>query len=90
MNPLITIEDVFDIPAWGGLIVVPGPLVADGPARPEGSVLLKRPDGTTMSAVLRMGEVFQTPPPKERRWACLLKGVQTADVPIGTEIWPSE
>ncbi|MGR4892612.1 hypothetical protein ACIPPQ_16395 [Sphingopyxis sp. LARHCG72] len=84
----MTVEDVFDIPSWGGLIVVPGPLVISGPPRPEGAVLLRRPDGSTASAVLRMGEVFQTPPPEERRWACLLKGVETLEVPIGTEVWP--
>jgi hypothetical protein len=88
MKPLITVEDVFDIESWGGLVIVPGPLVADGPARPEGPVLLRRPDSSTTSAILRMGEVFQTPPPKERRWACLLKGIDKDEVPIGTEIWP--
>ncbi len=87
MKPFITVEDAFDIPGWGGLIVVPGPLVADGPARREGPVLLRRPDGSTLSAVLRMGEGFQTPPPKARRWVCLLKGVEKDQAPIGTEIW---
>lgn len=85
----MTVADVFDIQAWGGLVVVPGPLIAEGPARAEGPVLLKRPDGSTVTAVLRMGEIFQTPPPKERRWGCVLKGVEQADVPIGTEIWPA-
>ncbi len=89
MLPIMTIDDVFVIEAWGGLIVVPGPLIADGPARPEGPVLLRRPDGSSVTAVLRMGEIFQTPPPKERRWGCLLKGVEQADVPVGTEIWPT-
>lgn len=87
MKPIMTVEDVFDIPSWGGLVVVPGPLIADGPARPESAVSLKKPDGSTTSAVLRMGEVFQTPPPTERRWACLLRGVEKTEVPIGTEIW---
>lgn len=90
MRPIVTVEDVFDIPSWGGLIVVPGPLIADGPARPEGPVSLRRPDGSIVSAVLRMDEVFQTPPPKERRWACLLTGIDKADVPIGSEVWPAD
>ena len=88
MNPIMTVDDVFHIEAWGGLIVVPGPLIADGPARREGPVRLKRPDGSTATATLRMGEIFQTPPPKERRWGCLLKGVDKREVTIGTEIWP--
>jgi hypothetical protein len=29
MRPIITVEEVFDIPSWGGLIVVPGPLIAN-------------------------------------------------------------
>jgi len=90
VKPIITVEDVFEIPGWGGLIVVTGPLVEDGSARPEGPVLLRRPDGSTACATLRMGEVFQTPPPMERRWACLLIGIGKAEVPIGTEIWPIE
>lgn len=90
MRPIITVEDVFDIPSWGGLIVVPGPLIADGPARPEGAVSLRRPDGSIVSALLRMDLVFQTPPPKERRWACLLTGIDKAGVPIGSEVWPAD
>lgn len=89
MQPILAVEDVFDIPSWGGLIVVPGPLIADGPARPEGPVALRRPDGSVVPATLRMNEVFQTPAPKERRWACLLKGVDEAEVPIGSEVWPA-
>jgi hypothetical protein len=45
MPPLLTIEDVFDVPTFGGLVVAPGPLIAEGPARPEGPVLLRLPDG---------------------------------------------
>jgi hypothetical protein len=88
MQPILTVEDVFDIPGWGGLIVVPGPLIVDGPARPEGPVSLHRPDGTVVPATMRMNDVFQTPPPRERRWVCLLKGVDKADVPIGSVVWP--
>ncbi|NMN88315.1 MULTISPECIES: hypothetical protein [unclassified Novosphingobium] len=90
MRPIIIVEDVFDIPGWGGLIVVPGPAVADGMARLEGPVSLRRPDGSTIAAVLKMAEVFQTPPPKERRWTCLLLGIDKTEVPIGSEVWPSE
>lgn len=86
----MSIDDVFDIEAWGGLVVVPGPLIGDGPARAEGPVLLKRPDGSTVSAVLKMGAMFQTPPSEEQRWGCLLKGVNKAEVPIGTEVWPAD
>lgn len=84
---LMTVEDRFDIPAFGGLVVTPGPLAGqyDGPL--ELSVTLKRPDGTRATAPLRIQHVFSTPPPKEPRWACILSGVARDDVPIGTELW---
>lgn len=87
MTRILTVEDVFDIPSFGGLVVVPGPLMADGPARPDGPVILRRPDGSLRPASLKMQQIFQTPPPRERRWACILNGVKKSDVPLGTEIW---
>jgi hypothetical protein len=30
---------------------------------------------------------FQTPPPKERRWACMFRELSKAEVPLGTELW---
>lgn len=89
MQPILTVSDVFEIPAWGGLVVVPGPLMADGPARPEGPVILRRPDGSIAGAVLRMDRILQSPPSTgEPRWTCLLMNLEKADVPLGTEIWP--
>lgn len=85
---LLVVEDAFDIAGLGGLIVVPGPLQADydGP-RGEFAVTLKTPGGTKKSAILALEHMFQSPPPKEYRWACLLRGLTKADVPLGTEIW---
>jgi hypothetical protein len=87
MTRILTVEDVFDIPSFGGLVVVPGPLMADEPSRPEGPVILRRPDGSQLPASLKMQQIFQTPPPKERRWACILSNVEKSEVPVGTEIW---
>jgi len=87
MGRILTVEEVFDIASFGGLVVAPGPSIADGPARSEGRVSLRRPDGSTIVGSLKMQQIFQPPPPKERRWACILAGVEKADVPIGTEIW---
>jgi len=84
---VLTVEDVFDIASFGGLVVVPGPLIADGPERSESPVLLRLPDGSELSASMKMQQVFQSPPPKERRWVCILAGVDKSEVPIGTEIW---
>lgn len=84
---LLIVEDAFNIPSWGGVVVVPGPLQADGPARQDVSVLLKKRDGSISRATLSMQHTFQSPPPKELRWTCLLKGVRKEDLQIGTEVW---
>jgi len=83
---LLTVEDRFDIPAFGGLVVVPGPLQSEYAGPLEMDVLLELPDGTSQAAHLKMQHVFQTPPPKELRWTCILTDVEKADVPIGTRV----
>jgi hypothetical protein len=85
----LTVEDTFDI-TGRGLIVVPGPLESEynGPRRFR--VILKPPSRGILEAELTLEHVFQSPPPKEIRYVCSLKGVAKADVPIGTEIWRSE
>ena len=85
-SKLLTVEDVFDIHGRG-LIVVPGPLVDSFPSPSEISVRLKRPDGQVIDATASITFHFQTPPPKEHRFAVILKGPSKSDVPIGTEIW---
>jgi hypothetical protein len=83
---ILTVEDVFDIKGRG-LVVVPGPLV-DAYAGPRQiQVRLILPNGAERTASMRLDYVFQTPPPKEYRLACILRGVAKADVPIGTEVW---
>ncbi|MBB4097301.1 hypothetical protein [Sphingomonas kyeonggiensis] len=84
---LLIVEDTFDIPSLGGLIVVPGPLQQDYHGPLELSVVLKKPDGSEQFDTLRMQHVFQTPPPKELRWVCRLTGASKNDVPIGTQVW---
>ena len=86
---LLTVEDTFDIPAFRGLVIVPGPLQAEYDGPREMDVSLERPDGTVRIARLSMQVVFQTPPPKEYRWVCILKGTSKADVPPGTKVWTS-
>jgi hypothetical protein len=83
---LLTVEDVFDIPGRG-LIVVPGPLLDSFASPAEIEVLLKRPDGQELEATASITFQFQTPPPKEHRFAVILKGITKSDIPIGTEIW---
>lgn len=84
---LITVEDTFRI-SGRGLLVVPAPLMSELPV--EGGVIpveLRKPDGSSAEAALLLTYIFQTPPPKELRWACVLKSLSKEDVPIGTEIW---
>jgi len=87
MQLLLKVEDIFDIPAFGGLVVVPGPLARDygGPAKLE--VQLRRPNDSAMQALLTVKWISQTPPPKELRWGCIFQGLSKADVPVGTEVW---
>jgi hypothetical protein len=84
---VLTVDDLFDIPAFGGLLVVPGPLQKDWSSGLNHRVRLRRPDGSVIEADLTMQHVFQTPPPEELRWTCILRGVGRDDVPIGTEVW---
>jgi hypothetical protein len=86
---LITIQDTFDIPAFRGLVVVPGPLQAEYTGPSSMDVVLKRPDGTSLVANLEMQFVHQTPPPKELRWCCILQGLHKEQVPVGTQVWVS-
>lgn len=73
--------------AGRGLVVVPGPLVPDFPGPAIRKVELRRPDGSRAVAMLRIDHQFQTPPPKEHRWACLFTELSKQDVPVGTEVW---
>jgi hypothetical protein len=88
-SKLLTVEGVFDLPGRG-LIVVSGPLVDSFASPSEISVTLKRPDGQVIDATASITSHFQTPPPKEHRFAVILKGPAKSDVPIGTEIWFEE
>jgi len=82
----LTVEDVFEI-TGRGLIIVPGPFQAEYDGPRQFSVLLKVPGESERLAILTLEHMFQSPPPKEYRWVCLLRGVARADVPIGTEVW---
>lgn len=84
---VLTVEDLFDIPSFDGLVAVPGPLQREWRGPLEGVAEIRRPDGTTVQASLRLQHIFQTPPPKELRWACILKNLGKDDVPVGAEIW---
>ena len=83
---LLTVEDAFEI-SGPRLIVVPGPLQAEYEGPRQFAVTLKSPNGTERSATLTLEHMFQSPPPKEYRWVCLLRGLTKADVPLGTEVW---
>jgi len=85
-HKFLTIEDTFLV-TGRGLIVVPGPLENEYSGPTELNVELKKPNGSVSSAVLLLQHFFQTPPPKEYRWGCVLKGVSKEEVPVGTEVW---
>jgi hypothetical protein len=86
MRRLLTVEESFDI-TNRGLLVVPGPLETEYNGPRQFDVRLKLPSGDEKTASLTLEHIFQSPPPKEIRWACVLKGVSKSDVPIGTEVW---
>ncbi|MDK2767274.1 MAG: hypothetical protein KYX69_06090 [Sphingomonas sp.] len=85
----LVVEDVFDV-TGRGLIVVPGPLQDEYAGPREFPVTLRTPEGIEHPATLTLEHMFQSPPPKEHRWVCLLRDVTKAGIPIGTEIWASE
>lgn len=85
----LTVEDAFDI-TGRGLIIVPGPLQTEYDGPRQFPVTLRAPGKIDRNAELTLEHMFQSPPPKEYRWACLLRGVAKADVPIGTQIWTVE
>ncbi|MDP1738147.1 MAG: hypothetical protein Q8L23_11995 [Caulobacter sp.] len=85
-TPFLTVADTFAI-TGRGLVVVPGPLESEYDGPRQFAVRLKLPNGEQLRAELTLERVFQTPPPKEYRYACLLRGVAKSDVPVGTEIY---
>jgi hypothetical protein len=89
MRSLFIISDTFAI-AGRGLVVAPAPLISDFPGPKVVEVELRRPDGSTATANLSFEHAFQTPPPREYRWACIFRSLGKGDVPIGTEIWLKE
>jgi hypothetical protein len=86
---ILIVKDVFDI-TGRGLVVVPGPLEKDYAGPRELAVRLILPDGNEKVASMRLGHFFQSPPTTENRFACILRGVTKADVPIGTEVWAED
>ena len=87
-------------PGWGGPGFTGGvyaygdssrferrPLEAEYSGPREFAVRLVRPSGSEQEARLTLEHLFQTPPPAEHRYACLLRGLGKAEVPLGTEIW---
>jgi hypothetical protein len=87
MELLLKVEDTFDIPAFGGLVVVPGPLAQDYGGAAKLEVQLRMPNGSTVQAMLTVQWISQTPPPKELRWGCVFQELSKADVPVGAEVW---
>ena len=89
MKRLLTIEDTFLIPARG-LVVVPAPPVNEVRGPGEFEVELRLPDGSRRVDTLTLLHEFITPAPAIRRWGCMFKSLDKAQVPIGTEVWCSE
>jgi hypothetical protein len=83
---LLTVEDTFFI-AGRGLIVVPGIPFEQFSKPTELEVELKKPDGSVKQGILSLLIEFGVPPPKIFQYACIFRGLQKEEVPIGTEIW---
>ncbi|MEJ2382164.1 MAG: hypothetical protein P8076_13465 [Gammaproteobacteria bacterium] len=86
MKLLLKVEETYNV-TGRGLAVGPGPLQNEYPGPGNLSVELRKPDGAVTRAMLSLQWFFQSPPPKEPRWGCVLSGLSKSDVPVGTEVW---
>ena len=89
---LLRVENVYEMKGRG--VVVTPVLPRDGlmppPQRPfDASVMLKRPDGTEVSAEASFLLPFFDPqdPTLQPEYVCLLKQVSRSETPVGTEVW---
>lgn len=84
---LFTVSDTFLI-RGRGLVPVPG-IVPVGQERFHvgDPVLLKRPDGSELRAVISGIEIPYRDPNPNPSFPILLKNLGKEDVPIGTEVW---
>lgn len=81
---LCIVVDVFQIPGRG-CIVTPGAAPDLHPLPRAGdAVLLKRPDGSRITATIRGLDRFGRP---DAGIPILLGGLEKTEVPIGTEVW---
>ena len=81
---LCIVVDVFQI-AGRGCIVTPGAAADLHPLPQAGdAVVLKRPDGSRVTAFIRGMDRFGRP---DAGIPILLGGVEKDEVPIGTEVW---
>jgi len=85
---LCTVEDTFSIKGRG-LVVVPGIVpVGEERFRVGDHLLLKRPDGTSISTTIGALEILSPNP--RGGIAVLLNEFSKEDVPVGTEVWSAE
>jgi hypothetical protein len=84
---LCVVEDVFHIENRG-CVLVPG-VPPDAGVRPGGGdrVLLKRPDGSELTATLQGMEIGGHTPGTPDGTPILVADVVKADIPAGTEVW---
>lgn len=92
---LLTVEQAFTL-TGRGVLILPEISIDKVPETQSSLVILKQPDGTTLStkAVFHILHI-QTPSiemaleilKKPRCYTCLLKDIDRASAPIGTEIW---
>jgi hypothetical protein len=82
---LFVVEDTFAI-TGRGLVLVPGILPeGDERFRVGNSILLRKPDGSTVET--RIGGLELLCPNPRHDVVIMLKDRTKADVPIGTEVW---
>ncbi len=82
----LVVEDVFLVPALGGLVFTPD--AADGVEPGDYDAELMLPDGSSRRAVVRIDWVHFSP--IGFRLVCRALGVTKAEVPVGTQIWIDE
>jgi hypothetical protein len=85
---LFVVEDTFTI-TGRGLVLVPG-IIPEGEERFRAGdpILLKRPEGSSLTCKIGALEILmRVPPDRKRDVVIMLKERRKEDVPIGTEVW---
>jgi hypothetical protein len=91
---LLTVEDMFEI-RERGVILAPDIPVSECSGPRFQTVMLKRPDGSTLTMQSGCNIPFINPlrpdgQPHSVGYVCMLNGIEKPEIPVGTEIWSIE